>query len=230
MEKEIWVPVTFTHIEYPKGDTLGMILAWFSLLPSFTVISFIPVIVLRRDLTTIFFFMGMFVNEGVNQVLKRVIAEPRPSRTASTVQWSQYGMPSAHSQFAGYFAMFVVLLFYVRISVVTFIIPLAKIWKHVLAAVTVLVSLAICYSRHYLKYHTEKQICAGFLVGLAIGAVWFIILEKFAGPYFPIIASMPICEMLLIKDYSLIPNTLWCEYHCIKTEMRSRAKKYIRPE
>ena len=33
---------------------------------------------------------------------------------ASTVQWSQYGMPSAHSQFAGYFAMFVVLLFYVR--------------------------------------------------------------------------------------------------------------------
>ena len=25
--------------------------------------------------------MGMFVNEGVNQVLKRIIAEPRPSRS-----------------------------------------------------------------------------------------------------------------------------------------------------
>ena len=36
-----------------SGDTLGMILAWFSLLPSFTVISFIPVIILRRDLTTV---------------------------------------------------------------------------------------------------------------------------------------------------------------------------------
>ena len=36
-----------------SGDLLGLILAWFSLLPSFTVISFVPIIVLRRDLTTV---------------------------------------------------------------------------------------------------------------------------------------------------------------------------------
>lgn len=230
MEKELWVPVSFTYVEYPKGDMLGMMLAWFSLIPSFTVISFIPVIVLRRDLTTIFFFVGMFVNEATNQVLKKIIAQPRPSRTLGAVQWSEYGMPSAHSQFVGFFSIFIILLFYVRIKVVTFIIPFAKLWKHVIAAGTVVVALTVCFSRHYLRYHTANQIVVGLLVGCLIGGLWFILLEKFVGPYFPIIASLPVCEMLLIKDYSLIPNALWCEYHCIKAEMRTRAKKYIRPQ
>lgn len=230
MEPELWVPVTFTHVEYPKGDGLGKLLAWCSLLPSFTVISFIPIILLRRDLTTIYFYLGMFVNEFTNLVLKRIIAEPRPPRTANTELWSVHGMPSSHSQFAGYFTLFVILLFYIRIKVVTFIIPLAKIWKHVLVVVSILVSAAVCYSRYYLKYHTCSQVWVGVVVGAVVAALWFAFLEKFVGPYFPIIASLPICEMLLIKDYSLIPNALWCEYHCIKAEMRSRAKKYIRPE
>eukprot|EP00116_Pleurobrachia_bachei_P000285 sb/3460547/ len=44
--------------------------------------------------------------------------------------------------------------------------------------------------RLYLKYHTSNQILCGFLVGGFNGALWFILLEKFVGPYFPIIASL----------------------------------------
>lgn len=228
MEEE-WVPVTFTHVEFPKGDSLGHIMAWFSLIPVFSVIAFLAIIVMRRDLTSIFFFIGFFANELANQVLKRIIKEPRPSRLGQPL-WSQYGMPSAHAQFMGFFTAFVILLFYVRIKVVTLIIPLAKLWKHFLAVGCVIVSLLVCYSRIYLRYHTTNQVFVGLVLGLIFGVSWFIFMEKIVGPYFPIIASMPICEMLLIKDFSLIPNALWCEYHCIKAEMRTRTKKYIRPE
>eukprot|EP00116_Pleurobrachia_bachei_P009018 sb/3469280/ len=203
----------------------------------------------ERGRENIFFYIGMFVNEGCNQILKRLIADPRPARNpfcpsscphirvnrfsvsaATTVQWSEYGMPSAHSQFAAFFSVFMILLFYIRIKVVTLIIPCAKIWKHLICIGFLCAAALIGYSRLYLKYHTSNQILCGFLVGGFNGALWFILLEKFVGPYFPIIASLPVCEMLLIKDYSLIPNVLWCEYHCIKQEMRSRLKKYVRPE
>lgn len=221
--------MTFTHVEFPKGDRLGHMMAWFSLIPVFSVVAFLAIIVIRRDLTTIFFFIGFFVNEFSNQVLKRIIKEPRPSRLGQPL-WSEYGMPSAHAQFMGFVTAFVILLFYVRIKVVTLIIPLAKLWKHFLTAACVLTSIVVSYSRIYLRYHTPNQVLVGLVLGLLFGALWFVFMEKIVGPYFPIIASMPICEMLLIKDFSLIPNALWCEYHCIKTEMRTRTKKYIRPE
>ena len=62
--------ISLTHVQYPQGepiltadltdtplphtgDLLGMVLAWFSLLPIFILIGFTTLILFRRDLHTV---------------------------------------------------------------------------------------------------------------------------------------------------------------------------------
>lgn len=66
----------------------------------------------------IFFFAGMFVNEGINQVLKRVIAEPRPSRSKCNIVIVHAVFPNviARSEVKYNFIYVTVGRFYVMIS------------------------------------------------------------------------------------------------------------------
>jgi hypothetical protein len=60
------------------GDVVGFVLAWFSLLPVFILVGLGTLILVRRDLQTMFFTGGLVANEGVNFILKHLIQEPRP--------------------------------------------------------------------------------------------------------------------------------------------------------
>jgi dolichyldiphosphatase len=71
--------VSFTHVQYIVGDKLGKILAISSLFPIFIIVSYVTVIAHRRDLATMWMFLGQLLNEVFNYVLKRVIREERPT-------------------------------------------------------------------------------------------------------------------------------------------------------
>ena len=68
-----WTPLKMLHMEYPEGDQVGHVLAWFSMTPFFIFAGMITLILFRRDLHTISFTLGQLVNEVFNLILKRII-------------------------------------------------------------------------------------------------------------------------------------------------------------
>ncbi|XP_021949754.1 dolichyldiphosphatase 1 [Folsomia candida] len=216
MEGE-WSSFSLTHVEYPKGDIYGLVLAILSLLPLAIIVGFITLIFFRRDLHTITFFVGQLGNEVLNMVLKKVIREPRPMRRE--VNYNEWGMPSSHSQFVTFFALYSALFILFRL-------PATKL-GHKLGLITFLTGIAsgVIYSRIYLMYHTLSQVGWGAAIGGAVALVWFLTTVFVYVPLFPYISNLRICEMLLIKDTSLIPNILWFEYKNARLEARSRVRK-----
>ncbi|KAM4019480.1 dolichyldiphosphatase 1 [Anomaloglossus baeobatrachus] len=73
-----WRPVSLTHVEYPAGDVYGQLLAYLSLGPVVILISFVTLIIFKRELHTISFLGGLVMNEGVNWLIKNIVREPRP--------------------------------------------------------------------------------------------------------------------------------------------------------
>lgn len=66
-------------------------MAWFSMLPILFVVSVITLIVIRRDLTTIFYLLGFCLTELINFILKNLIKQPRPSLRTSIGSFSKHG-------------------------------------------------------------------------------------------------------------------------------------------
>eukprot|EP00118_Oscarella_pearsei_P010630 m.66296 g.66296 ORF g.66296 m.66296 type:complete len:232 (+) comp35380_c0_seq3:225-920(+) len=218
------VPFSLTYVEYPKDDFIGKALALFSLLPVFIVFGFVTLIVFRRDLHTMTYFAGLLLNEAVNYILKNIVKQPRPLRAGDKdALHGQYGMPSNHSQFMGFFSTYFVLFVYFKIVSESSL--MQTLWKHALSLGVIAAALLVGFSRFYLKYHSLSQIACGFSVGLITGVSWFLMTYLFFTPLFPTIVSLPICEFLLIRDCSRIPNIAWFEYTVIRGEARRRERK-----
>ncbi|XP_077986426.1 dolichyldiphosphatase 1-like [Glandiceps talaboti] len=221
-----WKAVSLTHVEYPEGDFIGKIFAYFSLVPVFLLVSFATLIAFRRELHTITFFCGLLANEAVNWVLKHIIRQPRPCKGHEVV-FSEYGMPSSHSQFMGFFAIYLVLFVYIRIqytcSSSSSIVDIA--WKHLVSISALLTTVLVCYSRVYLHYHSSQQVLMGAIVGGLLAIPWFVTTQLVLTPLFPVVASWPISERLMLRDSTLIPNVLWFEYTSARTEARARQRK-----
>ncbi|ODM98747.1 Dolichyldiphosphatase 1 [Orchesella cincta] len=218
-----WTPFALTHVEYPRGDLIGKILAIFSLMPMAIIAGFITLIMFRRDLHTITFFAGLLLNEGLNMVLKYTIRESRPMHRKT--QYTEYGMPSSHSQLMWFFAMYSAFFTLFRLHRYPgkgFYYQLHKVGI-ILTVVTV--AACVAYSRIYLMYHTWAQIGWGAVVGTLFATLWFVLTEYVFTPRFQDIAAWPICEFLLIRDTTLIPNIMWFEYTNSRQETRTRSRK-----
>ena len=95
-----WTPLKMMHMEYPEGDKVGHVLAWFSMSPFFIFAGMVTLILFRRDIHTIVFTLGQLVNEVFNLILKRII------KGASKLQFSMrikdflatYLQPLIHTQ------------------------------------------------------------------------------------------------------------------------------------
>lgn len=83
-------------------DPLAMPLALVTLAPPFLIVAYVSILLVRRELTILLGFVGQLGCEIVNLVLKRTLRQGRPTDFLGT----GYGMPSSHSQFAGYFIAF----------------------------------------------------------------------------------------------------------------------------
>ncbi len=102
--------------------------------------------------------------------------------------------------------------------------------------------------RIYLQYHTASQVIVGGLLGSVLAVSWFLFTQFALTPWFPTVASwlvflksvsVPInllylllflrrvCEWLLVRDQTLIPNIIWFEYTSHRSESKHRSRKLV---
>ncbi|KAK7488106.1 hypothetical protein BaRGS_00020697 [Batillaria attramentaria] len=214
--------ISFTHVEYYKGDFLGYIFAWSSLLPFCIGVGFVTLIIFRRDLHTMSYFLGIVVNEAANWILKHIIQERRPGRVKGNL-YTEYGMPSSHSQFMWFFATY--MAFFISIRVYRNYNIIDDLWKGVVCGGSCVAAAFVTYSRVYLEYHTLGQVLWGCFLGIINGALWFAVVQFVLTPFFPLLASSPVGEFLMLRDSTLIPHVMWFEYTSSRSEARSRQRK-----
>ncbi|PAA86645.1 hypothetical protein BOX15_Mlig033463g2 [Macrostomum lignano] len=218
-----WKPVTLLLVEYPVGDHLGLALAWLSFFPIFFIIGCLSIVLLRRDLHTITFLAGIFINEGINLIIKKYLKHPRPVMDPGRYKLSSYGMPSDHAQATSfivtYLCLFVLLRLYRNASL------LEDLWKYILCCCLVGIGGGVAFSRVYLGYHTWSQVGCGSLLGVLAGLAWFLLVHWHLSNYFSLLANSPIGNQLLLRDCSTIPNVLYFEYVHIKKESTHRQRR-----
>ncbi|XP_023219807.1 dolichyldiphosphatase 1-like [Centruroides sculpturatus] len=219
-----WTSLSITHVEYPQGEWFGKILAITSLLPLVIIIAFTTLIIFRRDLHTISYFLGILLNEAINFILKHLIKELRPCKGREILH-TEYGMPSSHSQFMWFFSMYLSFFVLIRLHHGSSSFSLESLWKYLVTLGGFVAASLVSYSRVYLQYHTSMQVICGAMLGVVFAVVWFTITQFFLTPLYPVITSWPICELLMIRDSTLIPNVMWFEYTSHRTESRTRQRK-----
>ncbi|GAB1597881.1 dolichyldiphosphatase 1-like [Argonauta hians] len=218
-----WIPLSLLFIEFPAGDLLGYILAWFSMVPVFISVGFITLIIIRRDLHTASYFGGILLNGAISVALKHIIKDKRPLPSPNQIHIGIYGMPSSHSQFMGFFNTYLILFLLFRLYRNYNWID--DSWKIVVSCLTCIVTLLVCISRVYLGYHFVSQVLCGALLGMALGAAWFCTVHLVLTPFFPVIAASLIGEFLMVRDSTLIPHVMWFEYKSSRSEARNRQRK-----
>lgn len=195
------------HLMYPDGDPLGKLLAIFSSSPLVIGSGIATLAFFRRDLQTISFFVGLLLNESVNTVIKQSVQQPRPS-VPYDCKLHTSGMPSSHSQFAGFFCMYSVLHILSRLH--------RGLKRPVLRLILCLSSISLCvltcYSRSYLRYHTRSQILVGVLMGAILGFLWYYLVNVIISPTFVIICDSSIGRFLMLRDFTRVPDVFLFEY------------------
>ncbi|CAM6120640.1 unnamed protein product [Calypogeia fissa] len=212
--------VTLTHVRYARGDNIGHLLAWASLLPVMIGLGgFVSHFIFRRELQALFFGLGLILSEIINQYIKDFMEEARPMTCQALEMCDSHGWPSSHSQYMAFFSIYLTLLCILKFT-------FSDIWsKYFTILLPWPFALVTIYSRVYLGYHSVAQVIAGTIVGLILGSVWFYIVQRFFVPYFPWIEGTAICRYLCIKDSSHIPNVLKFEYdNCRNARREEKAR------
>ncbi|XP_003745026.1 dolichyldiphosphatase 1 [Galendromus occidentalis] len=220
-----WSSFSLTHVQYPSGDLLGKLLAFISLTPLAIAVCLFTLIAFRRDMHTIFFSIGLILNEAANYTLKHIIREPRPLKRSEEMT-VEFGMPSSHSQFMWFVATYLMFFITFRLHHGSNNNSIFEgVWRYFLIINGYLCAAVVCVSRVYLEYHTSWQVIVGGLLGSVFACGWFAMVQLVFTPLFPIICSWPICELLMLRDTTLIPNVMWFEYTCYRSESRTRQRK-----
>jgi len=217
-----WKPFTLTLVEYPEGDIFGLLFALSSLLPVFVVCSFVTLIVFRREMHTLAYFVGLLGSEAINISIKHFVKEPRPASRHLTVG-VKYGWPSSHSQFTWFLVVYLNLFIHIRCHSTRSV--LYDSWKYVVSLLSTLVGVSVAYGRVYLQYHTENQVVWGSCIGAALAIVWFLTTHFLLTPLFPLVVHSKLGEFFMIRDSTFIPNVLWFEYSVSRQESRRCSRK-----
>ncbi|CAK1603312.1 unnamed protein product [Parnassius mnemosyne] len=218
-----WQPLALTLVEYPKGDWIGKFFALISLAPFGIGAGFVTLILFRRDLHTIAFFCGTLANELLNIVLKHLICEARPLARGNL--YNEYGMPSSHAQYVWFFSVYVLYFFIIRLHHINNNSIISALWRVIIVGSCLTLAVLVSIGRVYLHYHTTSQVVVGGIVGFIFATIWFIVVHRVLTPLFPQLVSLKLCEMLMIRDTTLIPNVLWFEYTKSRQEARARGRK-----
>ncbi|SCU78930.1 LAME_0A06458g1_1 [Lachancea meyersii CBS 8951] len=168
----ILIPFDDTYILYDPSDLLSYVLVYFSLLPIGILIFYFSWFLATRELEAVIIAGGQFVNEILNNILKNIIKQPRPASFGSSFQKdtlrSAYGMPSAHSQFMGFFLAY----WSLRLVLQWEGIGRARKAGSILAMVVTTAMVAL--SRIYLGYHSRAQVSIGVALGGLLGSLYYL--------------------------------------------------------
>ncbi|RIA90892.1 phosphatidic acid phosphatase type 2/haloperoxidase [Glomus cerebriforme] len=196
--------LSLTHVEFNPKDPLSYIYAYITLSPLVILISYVSIIVARRELMMINMFFGQLFCEILNSGLKKWMREKRPNDKLGT----GYGMPSSHAQFIAYFTIFASVYLYYKITFRN------NLWKFPIILGLIIFSFLVSYSRIYLNYHTTKQVIVGNIFGTTFAIFWYILIEKIIRPLgiFKIIIESHLAKYFYIKDNSSIKDIIRIEY------------------
>lgn len=209
-----------TCIEFEEGDLFSFVVAFSQLTPVFVCVALATLCAFQRDLRVAVFFVGQLFDAAFNQVLKRIIKQPRPNSTANASLRTDYGMPSNHSEFVLFFATYVALIILFRCKFEH------KFWKAPLVAGLYFLALVVSYSRLLFTHHTFEQVAVGAVVGFFMANVWFALDTYVFGPYvYPIIEEWRVAKYLYVKDSGKIDNLLKWEWEECRKRGASNKKR-----
>ncbi|CAO3621461.1 unnamed protein product [Mucor fragilis] len=155
--------ISLTHVYFNPLDKISYAFAYITLAPIAILVFYASVIVSRREIAGILILLGQLLNEAFNYVLKEHIEQDRPYAHLG----DGYGMPSSHSQFIWYFAVYGSLYMYRYIHLDH------SIWKVLTSLAMFALAALVSISRIYLGYHTLNQVIVGSLVGIVFGSAWY---------------------------------------------------------
>ncbi|SCU83311.1 LADA_0C10704g1_1 [Lachancea dasiensis] len=221
------IPFDDTYILYNPSDPISYVLVYFSLLPIGILIFYFSWFVSSRELEAVVIAGGQVVNELLNNVLKNIIKEPRPVVLSSEFQAnsirSEYGMPSAHSQFMGFF------LIYWSLTLVLKWEGIGKIRKFFTVAIMSAVAAMVAFSRVYLGYHSLAQVSVGLALGGLLGSGYYlaVAIVRYMG-LLRWLLGWRLCQRLWVKDsFNCCPFNLRDELNawtlrCVSSKSRSK--------
>eukprot|EP00469_Lotharella_globosa_P013805 CAMPEP_0167778502 /NCGR_PEP_ID=MMETSP0111_2-20121227/4288_1 /TAXON_ID=91324 /ORGANISM="Lotharella globosa, Strain CCCM811" /LENGTH=177 /DNA_ID=CAMNT_0007668811 /DNA_START=50 /DNA_END=580 /DNA_ORIENTATION=- len=163
---------SLTHVVYDDENPLEKLLALITLAPIFIVVSYVTLLASKRQIHIAGMFLGQLVNEALNFALKTTIKEPRPLGCGHP----GYGMPSSHSQFMAYLAVYCVLWSYRRVKLDDYL------WKILGNAGLCALAALVMYSRVALRYHTVNQVLVGAFVGSIFAIFWTALTAIYVDP------------------------------------------------
>lgn len=199
------IPFDHTYILYEPSDIISNICVHLSLLPVYIMVFYTSWFLVTREIEPVLVVGGHLIGEVLNKIIKHLIKQPRPDFHKDFGAGSYgltYGMPSAHSQFIGFFATYF-------LCIVLFKVPMPRWQKSAFAAVFPVVGLAVAFSRVYLLYHTVQQV----LVGLMVGVVWALV-------YFPVLSlarDVGLVDWVLLRPFVTPFYVKDSYYHCYQT-------------
>ncbi|KAK0638670.1 phosphatidic acid phosphatase type 2/haloperoxidase [Cercophora newfieldiana] len=179
--------LSLTHVYYNPSDPLSLLSAYLALLPQALIIVYTTLLLSTREAEVALTFAGQLVCEALNFALKRLIKEERPRHILDSAT-KGYGMPSSHAQFVAFWAVTVGLFLLVRHRPGERRATREKGgiegWMHgewgvleraAVSGCALGLAGAVAWSRIYLGYHTEKQVVVGWVAGVVIAIVWYVV-------------------------------------------------------
>lgn len=168
------IPYDHTYVLYDPKDVLAVCSVHMSLLPIYTMVFYTSWFLLTREIEPVIVIAGHMAGELVNKIFKRIVRQPRPDfhKDFGVGSYSlTYGMPSAHSQFMGFFAGYFTCVFVFKID------HFKPVQKAIGCATVVIAALSVAFSRVYLLYHTPQQVLVGLLFGAFLGLSFFVLIS-----------------------------------------------------
>ncbi|CAN3372914.1 dolichyldiphosphatase [Diutina rugosa] len=164
------IPFDHTYILYDPKDVISIVSVHLSLLPIYIMVFYTSWFLITREIEPVIVVGGHLASEVLNKIVKHILKEPRPDfhkDFGKGSYGSSFGMPSAHSQFAGFFAAYFLCILFKRV-------PSSRLNKIIVSTLLLVIMILVPFSRVYLWYHTIPQVAVGVLLGVVVGLAYYI--------------------------------------------------------
>lgn len=166
------IPFDHTYILYDPNDIISQASVHMSLLPIYIMVFYTSWFLITREIEPVILVGGHLIGEIVNKIVKKIIKQPRPDfhKDFGAGSYSlTFGMPSAHSQFMGFFATYFCCILLFRMY------HLSRFKRRFGCVILATSLVAVAFSRVYLLYHNLPQVIVGIMIGSILGILYFII-------------------------------------------------------